>query len=134
MLFPSKIISALVLSVLHLLLSFTLKVPETYKKIVRTYSVVVNLLFIGFLISFSTFLNIDQHIATYYNGLATLYFFLVVPLGMVVFLLVRKRMMEANLEPIFLKYILVAGAGIVEVVFLIVGYVLFILTFYGFAP
>ena len=131
---PTTVLVALIISVLHLLLCFTLKVPEIYKKIVRTYSVVVNVLFMGFLIIFSTFLDINQHIATYYNGLASLYVFLVVPLGMVVFLLVRKRMMEANLEPISLKYILITGSGIVEVVVLIVGYALFILTFYGFAP
>ena len=130
----SNIPMALVISVLHLLLSFILKLPEKYKKMFRTYSIVVNLLFIGFFISFSMFLNIDQYIATYYNGLATLYFCLAVPIGTVLFLLFRKWMMEADLEPILLKHILVAGMGIVEVVLLIVGYALFILTFYGFAP
>ena len=123
-----------IISVIHILLSFTLRLPNKYKSIFRSYSVVANLLFIGFLLSFSTIFTIGQHIATYYNGLGTLYFLLFVPLGAVLLWLFSSFIMKADIEPVFLKYILIFGALVVMIGSIVMGYALFILTFYGFAP
>ena len=55
MLFPLNIVVAVVISAIHVLISFGLKLPSKYKKKLRIYSVVVNLIFIVFLLGFSLF-------------------------------------------------------------------------------
>lgn len=132
--FPPNIAVAGIISVLHMFLSFTLRLPNKYKNIFRSYSVVANFIFIGFLIVFSTIFTISQHIVTYYNGLGTLYFLLFVPLGVVLLLLFSNLIMKADIEPFFLKYILIFGVLIVTIGSIVMGYALFILIFYGFAP
>ena len=97
----SKNIVAIIISALHILLSFNLKLPNKYKNAFRLYSIVVNVIFIGFLVIFSTFLSISQNIGTYYNGLATLYFLLFVPLGIVLLLLFSNLIKRADIEPFF---------------------------------
>ena len=132
--FLPEFIVAIIISALHILLSFNLKLPNKYKNAFRLYSIVVNVIFIGFLVSFSTFLSISQNIGTYYNGLATLYFLLFVPLGIVLLLLFSNLIKRADIEPFFLKLIIIFGAIIVVTGLIVLGYALFILTFYGFAP
>lgn len=86
MLFPLNIVVAVVISAIHVLISFGLKLPSKYKKKFRIYSVVVNLIFIVFLLGFSLFFKTslpNQGINIYFNGLSTLYFLLFIPLGAV---------------------------------------------------
>lgn len=134
MLFSSKGIAAIVLSLVHILISFLVRLPERYKNNFRVYAVAVNLLFIGFLLSFPFLFDLNHHFGTYYNGLATLYFLLIVPLGAALLWSIRNTIMKADIEPFFLKLILIFGALIVAVGLIVLGYALFILTFYGFAP
>lgn len=135
--FPLNIVVAVVISVIHILISFGLKLPSTYKKQFRVYSVVVNLLFIVFLLGFSIFFKTtlpNLGINIYYNGLATMFFLLFIPLGVVLILLFRKLIMNADIYLLFLKYMIIVGAIIILIGIITLGYSLFILTFYGFAP
>ena len=135
--FPLNIVVAVVFSAIYVLISFGLKLPSRYKKQFRIYSVVVNLIFIVFLFGFSIFFKTslpNQGINVYYNGLATLYFLLFIPLGVVLILRFRKLIMNADISLFFLKYVMIIGAIIILTGLIVLGYTLFILTFYGFAP
>lgn len=135
--FPLNIVVAVVISATHVLISFGLKLPSKYKKQFRIYSVVVNLIFIVFLLSFSIFFKTslpNQGINIYYNGLATLYFLLFIPLVVVLILLFRKLTMNADIYLVFLKYVIIIGAIVILTGIIALGYTLFILIFYGFAP
>lgn len=137
MLFPLNIVVAVVISAIHVLISFGLKLPSKYKKKFRIYSVVVNLIFIVFLLGFSLFFKTslpNQGINIYFNGLSILYFLLSIPLGVVLILLFRKLIMNADIYLVFLKYVIIIGAIIILTGIIAIGYILFILTFYGFAP
>lgn len=137
MLFPLNIVVAVVISAIHILISFGLKLPSKYKKKLRIYSVVVNLIFIVFLLGFSLFFKTslpNQGINIYFNGLSTLYFLLFIPLGAVLILLFRKLIMNADIYLVFLKYVIIIGAIVIFTGLITIGYILFILTFYGFAP
>lgn len=135
--FPLNIVVAVGISAIHVLISFGLKLPSKYKKQFRIYSVVVNLIYIVFLLGFSIFFKTslpNQGINIYYNGLATLYFLLFIPLGVVLLLLFRKLIMNADIYLVFLKYVIIIGAIVILTGIIVLGYILFILTFYGFAP
>lgn len=135
--FPLNIIVAVIISAIHILISFGLKLPSKYKKQFRTYSVVVNLIFIIFLLGFSLFFKTslpNQGVNIYYNSLATLYFLLFIPLGLVLILLFRKLIMNADIYLVFLKYVIIFLAFVVLIGIISLGYILFILNFYGFAP
>ena len=72
--FPLNIFVAVVISAIHVLVCFALRLPSKYKKQFRIYSVAVNLIFIVFLLGFSIFFKTSlptQGINIYYNGLAT---------------------------------------------------------------
>lgn len=136
MLFPLNIFVAVVISAIHILISASLKLPSKYKKQFRTYSVVVNLIFIVFLLGFSTFFRTslpNQGVDIYYNGLATLYFLLFIPLGVVLIILFSKLIMNADIHSVFLKYVIIIGAIVVLIGIIALGYTAFILSFYGFA-
>ena len=116
MLFPLNIVVAVVISAIHVLISFGLKLPSKYKKKLRIYSVVVNLIFIVFLLGFSLFFKTslpNQGINIYFNGLSTLYFLLFIPLGAVLILLFRKLIMNADIYLVFLKYVIIIGAIVI---------------------
>lgn len=135
--FPSNIIVAVVISIICILISFGLKLPIKYKKPFRLYSVVANLVFIVFLLGFSLFFKTslpNQGISLYYNGLAALYFLLVIPLGVTLILLFRKFVMNADIYLVSLKYVINIGAIVIISGIIALGYILFMLTFYGFAP
>lgn len=135
--FPLNIVVAVVISAIYVLISFGLKLPSKYKKQFRIYSVVVNLIFIVFLLAFSIFFKTslpNQGINIYYNGLATLYFLLVIPLGVILILLFRKLIMNADIYLVFLKYVIIIGAIAILTGIIAIGHILFMLTFYGFAP
>ncbi len=135
--FPLNIIVAVVISTIYVLISFGLKLPSKYNKQFRVYSVVVNLIFIVFLLGFSIFFKIslpNQGINIYYNGLATFYFLLFIPLGIVLILFFRKLIMNADIYLILLKYVIIIGSIVILTGIIAIGYILFILTFYGFAP
>ena len=135
--FPLNIIVAVAISTIYVLISFVLKLPSKYKKQFRVYSVVVNLIFIVFLLGFSIFFKIslpNQGINIYYNGLATLYFLLFIPLGIVLILFSRKLIMNADIYLILLKYVIIIGSIVILTGIIAIGYILFMLTFYGFAP
>nr|QJS06086.1 hypothetical protein [Carnobacterium sp.] len=135
--FLSNIVVAVIISAIYILISFNIKLPSKYKKKFRLYSVIVNLIFILFLLGFSIFFKTslpNQGINIYYNGLATLYFLLFIPLGVVLILLFRKLIMNADIYLVVLKYVIIIGAIVVLTGLVIIGYALFILTFYGFAP
>ncbi|GAB2500065.1 hypothetical protein GCM10008929_20780 [Alkalibacterium psychrotolerans] len=134
--FPLNIVVAVVISALHVLISFGLTLPSKYKKEFRIYSVVVNLIFIVFLLGFSIFFKTslpNQGINIYYNGLATLYFLLFIPLGVILLLLFRKLIMNADIYLVSLKYVILIGTIVILTGIIALGYPLFILTFYGFA-
>lgn len=135
--FPLNIVVAVVISAIYVLISFGLKLPSKYKKQFRIYSVVVNLIFIVFLLGFSIFFKTslpNQGINIYYDGLATLYFLLFIPLGVVLILLFRKLIMNADIYLVFLKYVIIIIAIVVLTGIIAIGNILFMLTFYGFAP
>ena len=135
--FPLNIFVAVVISAIHVLVCFALRLPSKYKKQFRIYSVAVNLIFIVFLLGFSIFFKTSlptQGINIYYNGLATLYFLLFIPLGVVLILLFKKLIMNADIYLIFLKYVIIIGAIVIMIGIIALGYILFMLTFYGFAP
>lgn len=135
--FPLNILVAVVISAIHVLVCFTLRLPSKYKKQFRIYSVAVNLIFIVFLLGFSIFFKTSlptQGINIYYNGLATLYFLLFIPLGVVLILLFKKLIMNADIYLFFLKYVIIIGAIVILTGIFALGYALFILTFYGFGP
>lgn len=135
--FPSNIIVAFVISIIYVSISFGLKLPSKYKKPFRLYSVVVNLIFIVFLLAFFLFFKTSlptQGISLYYNGLTALYFLLFIPLGVTLILLFRKFIMNADIYLVSLKYVISIGAIIILTGIITLGYLLFILTFYGFAP
>lgn len=135
--FPLNIVVAVVISAIYVLISFGLKLPSKYKKQFRIYSVVVNLIFIVFLLAFSIFFKTslpNQGINIYYNGLATLYFLLFIPLGVILILLFRKLIMNADIYLVFLKYVIIIGAIAILTGIIAIGHILFMLTFYGFAP
>lgn len=135
--FPFNIAIAAVISAIHVLIFFKLRLPRKYKKGLRGYSVVVNVIFIVFLGSFSIFFKTSFHnqgIQFYYNGLATLYFVLAIPLVVALILLFRNFIMKADIYSIYLKYTVILGGITVLTGIAIVGYPLFMLAFYGFAP
>lgn len=135
--FPLNIIVAVVISVIYVLFTFSLKLPSKYKKPFRNYSIGVNFIFIAFLLGFSIFFNtslLNQGITVYYNGLAALYFLLFIPLGVVLILLSKKLIMNADIYLVSLKYVIFIGAIVILAGIIALGYILFILTFYGFAP
>ena len=135
--FPSNIIVAVVISIVCVSISFGLKLPSKYKKPFHLYSVVVNLIFIVFLLAFSLFFKTslpNQGISLYYNGLATLYFLLFIPLGVTLMLLFRKFTMNADIYLVSLKYVISIGAIVIVSGIIALGYILFMLTFYGFSP
>lgn len=135
--FPLNIVVAVIISAIYSLISFGLKLPSKYKTQFRIYSVVINLIFIVFLLGFSLYFKIslpNQGITIYYNGLATLYFLLFIPLEVVLILLFRKLIMNADIYLVFLKYAIIIGAIVILTSIFALGYALFILTFYGFAP
>ncbi|MER2225438.1 MAG: hypothetical protein ABS916_00160 [Carnobacterium sp.] len=135
--FPLNIVVAVVISAIYVLISFGLKLPSKYKKQFRIYSVVVNLIFIVFLLAFSIFFKTslpNQGVIIYYNGLATLYFLLFIPLGVILILLFRKLIMNADIYLVFLKYVIIIGAIAILTGIIAIGHILFMLTFYGFAP
>ena len=135
--FPSNILVALIISIICVSISFVLKLPNKYKKSFRTYSVVINLIFIVFLLAYSIFFKTslpNQGISLYYNGLAALYFLLVIPLGVTLILLFRKFVMNADIYLVSLKYVINIGAIVIISGIIALGYILFMLTFYGFAP
>ena len=128
---------AVIISAIYSLISFGLKLPSKYKTQFRIYSVVINLIFIVFLLGFSLYFKTslpNQGITIYYNGLATLYFLLFIPLEVVLILLFRKLIMNADIYLVFLKYAIIIGAIVILTSIFALGYALFILTFYGFAP
>lgn len=135
--FPLNIIVAVVVSTICVSISFGLKLPSKYKKPFHLYSVVVNLIFIVFLLVFSLFFKTslpNQGISLYYNGLAALYFLLVIPLGVTLILLFRKFVMNADIYLASLKYVINIGTIVIVSGIIALGYILFMLTFYGFAP
>ncbi len=135
--FPLNIVVAVIISAIYSLISFGLKLPSKYKTQFRIYSVVINLIFIVFLLGFSLYFKTslpNQGITIYYNGLATLYFLLFIPLEVVLILLFRKLIMNADIYLVFLKYAIIIGAIVILTSIFALGYALFILTFYGFAP
>lgn len=135
--FPLNIIVAVAISIICVSISFGLKLPSRYKKPFRLYSVSVNLVFIAFLLGFSLFFKTslpNQGISLYYNGLATLYFLLFIPLGVTLILLFRNFIMKADIYLVSLKYVISIGAIFTVTGIIALGYILFMLTFYGFAP
>ena len=135
--FPLNIFVAVVISAIHVLVCFALRLPIKYKKQFRICSVVVNLIFIVFLLGFSLFFKTSlptQGINIYYNGLATLYFLLFIPLGVVLILLFRKLIMSADIYLVFLKCVIIIVFTAILTGIIALGYILFMLTFYGFAP
>lgn len=135
--FPLNIAVATIIFAIYILIAFTFKLPSKYKKIFRTYSIAVNLLFIAFLLGFSIFFKNslpNQGINIYYNGLATLYFLLFVPLIIVLILVMRKSVMNADISSVFLKYMIIIGSIVILTGIVVLGYPLFMVSFYGFAP
>lgn len=135
--FPLNVIVALVISVIHILISFNLKLSNKYKSKFRTYSILVNIFFIMFLIGFSIFFrtsNFNEGIGIYYEGLATFYFLLFVPLLIALIFAFRKLIMNFNTYSKTIKYISLIGPCIVLVGIVVIGYIPFMLSFYGFAP
>lgn len=135
--FPLNIIVAVAISIICVSISFSFKLPIKYKKPFHLYSVAVNLIFIAFLLAFSLFFKTslpNQGVSLYYNGLATLYFLLFIPLGVTLILLFRKFVMNADIYLVSLKYVINIGAIVIISGIIALGYILFMLTFYGFAP
>lgn len=133
----SKIISSLVVAILYILIAFSLRLPVKYKKKVRIYSVAVSLLFVALVVGFSLYSDYstaNQGIAFYYDGLAASYFSMFVPLGALMILMFSKVVMNADIYLNSLKYSITFGTAVVMLGAIVLGYSLFMLTFYGFAP
>ncbi|MDN6731612.1 MAG: hypothetical protein L0L39_05460 [Atopostipes suicloacalis] len=133
----NTIIIAIIISGIHLIISFSLKLAEKYKKSIRIYSVLINLAFLGLLIGFYIFSKTSSAnlgIDFYLNALVSLYFLLFLPLELVLLGIFSKWIMKADIYSKFLKYTLIAGNAVLLASLLLLGYPIFILTFYGFAP
>lgn len=136
--FLPDFIVALIISAIHLLISFNLKLPNKYKSKFRIYSIVVNLLFIASLGVFYLFVSSsplsDQGVNIYFNSLVGFYITLFIPLAIALTLHLRALIKSADIYPVFLKYVVITGFVTALVGIIYVGYPLFIFFFYGFAP
>lgn len=134
--FLPEFIVAIIIAAVHLLISFNLKLPDKHKNKFRLYSIVISLAFIIFLgaFSFSSLISSDQGVNIYFNGLSALYFGLVVPLAIALAWRFYIWIVQADIQPTALKYIIMIMFFSILVGLLYVGYSLYILFFYGFAP
>lgn len=137
--FLPDLIVAIIISAIHILISFNLNLPDKYKSKFEIYSIIINLLFILFLGAFvimsSRSLTLsDQGVNIYFNGLSALYFGLFVPLGIALTWRFYKFTMYADIQPIFLKYIVIVIIFTILTGLIYVGYSPYIFFFYGFAP
>ena len=136
--FLPEFIVAIIIAAVHLLISFNLKLPDKHKNKFRMYSLVVNLLFVASLGAFYLFVSSsplsDQGVNIYFNGLSALYFGLVVPLAIALVWRFYIWIVQADIQPTALKYIIMIMFFSILVGLLYVGYFLYILFFYGFAP
>lgn len=136
--FPNLIV-ALIISIIHILISFNLKLPNRYKSKFRIYSIIINLAFIIFLgvffiISFSSLILSDQGVNIYFNGLSALYFGLAIPLGIALLWRFYIWVMHADIQPTSLKYIVMIIFFTILTGLIYLGYFPYIFFFYGFAP
>lgn len=136
--FPNLIV-ALIISIIHILISFNLRLPNRYKSKFRIYSIIINLAFIIFLgaffiISFSSLILSDQGVNIYLNGLSALYFGLAVPLGIAIVCRFYIWIMHADIQPTPLKYIVMIIFFTILTGLIYLGYSPYIFFFYGFAP
>lgn len=135
--FPLNMLVATIFSMIHLLLSFSLKFNQSYQKIFRLYSVLINVIFLVFLAGFSVFLGAtasNQGINLFLNGLSSLYFLLILPLSLLMLILFRRITMSADIDPPALKYLLLIFVSLGLIGLVLIGYSIFIYSFYGFAP
>lgn len=136
--FPMNVLSAVIISVIHILISFVLQFSNKYKTKFRLYSILINVSFLIFLVGFPLFFydtisNPNVAAGIYFEGLATLYFLLFSPLILAIILLFRKWIAQldtfsktANVFALIGPSILLVGLGVI-------GYFPYMLTFYGFS-
>ncbi|WP_208559415.1 hypothetical protein [Marinilactibacillus kalidii] len=137
MLFSSSIISALVVSLIYLAIAFSLNLPAPYKKRYRTYSVFISGLFLLFLIGIDFY---SQRAANYdiagplFAGVAFSYFMMFIPLFVAIFTTFLLWIKNITAYSVIVRFIVLVVIAIFLAGIGLLGYPLFILTFYGFAP
>lgn len=134
----TDIIIALGISIFHLMLSFYLKIGPRYKKSFRSYSLIINGLFIIFIILsnlvYSSFSLGDQAVSFYFNTLFAFYLLLFLPLALALIWRFYTVTMNADIAPVLLKYLLIVGVFIILAGLVFFGIYPFTFIFYGFAP
>lgn len=136
--FPSNVIVAIVISIIHIFISFNLRFPNKYKNKFRIYSALINFSFIIFLIGFPMFFydifsNPIKASGIYFEGLAILYILLFLPLVSAIIFLFGKWIVKLDTFSKLTKYIALIGPSLILVGLGIIGYYPFMLTFYGFS-
>ncbi|GEK90305.1 hypothetical protein SAMN04488100_1568 [Alkalibacterium putridalgicola] len=136
--FPMNVPSALIISAIHILISFNLKFSKKYKNKFRIYSILVNSSFLIFLVGFPMFLydaisTPTEAAGIYFEGLATFYFLLFIPLILAMMLLFRMWLFRSDAFSKTTKYITLTGLALLLVGLGIMGYFPFMLFFYGFS-
>lgn len=137
MLFPLNMIVGGLFVLMHMVISFNLKLSDTYKTIFRIYSVVSNMIFLAllggfYLLSISSFPNFS--IGIYFQGFALLYALLTIPLLITVIVLMKRWVIKLDVYSLVTRYIVITTPSLLLIALSIIGYYPFMLLFYGFAP
>lgn len=135
--FPLNVVVAVIITLIHITISFSLKLPALYKNKFRFYSVFSSLLFIAFLFGFSIYFNtsIDyENYGLYFEGLAALYLLLVVPLLATLIFLLFRWVLKLSDFSLVTRSIAVLSPSVLLIGMGVLGYAPFMLSFYGFAP
>lgn len=136
MLFPSKIIIALLLSVVYIFVCFSLRLPDTYKKIFLSYSVIISILFLAFLLYFS----MDSRLSGFpefgysLDGLAFFYYLIVIPLLIALIGLIWTWVIKLTDYSLITRSVVILSPSLLLIGLGFLGFYPFLFTFYGFAP
>ncbi len=128
---------AIVIAVIHIIISFSLNVSTKYKTVFRIYSILVSLSFIIFYIGFPMFFYdiISDQTASrgiYFEGLAYSYLLLFLPLIVTAIVIFGQWIMKQESFSKPTKYIALTGPSLLLAGLGIMAYYPFMLFFYGF--
>lgn len=137
MLFPLDVKAAIVIVIIHIIISFSLHISTKYKMIFRIYSILVSFSFIIFYIGFPMFfydIFSDETISRgfYFEGLAYSYLLLFLPLIVTAIVLFGQWIMKQDHFSKPTKYIALTGPSLLLAGLGIMAYYPFMLFFYGF--
>lgn len=137
MFFPTNLIVAGVLGFLYATLFHTLRFPVKYRRFLRIYAILVPISFIIFLITFSLWINstLDRSgIRVFAYGIDFFYTMMILPLLSVLLYQISQWLFHLNSYSIVIRSTIFCILSACLIALSIVGYTLFTLIFYGFAP